>query len=364
MEKIKQILKFILRFFFPYSPEQYIPKRLYFFTTLTSGIAYTFIVGPYKLFVHPTVFITVPILFLIGFIGLGLHVLGKMGKRYPVFFITAQLVLNAVLWILNGGMGSPIGIAILLDFCLIFAILDVEWKKVVLFFFNLGLAGLLYFLQYTFPSLIVPYNDAKTQFFDNTVVFFASFVVIGQLFYQIFQGFQIERKRATEALKKLETDGQRDPLTGAYTRKFIEKIFEDLSNYNRKTRARFCVVMCDLDHFKMVNDTYGHLAGDAVLKEFSARAMDALRKSDYFGRYGGEEFLIVLPLVDSIGGAQIAEKVRMLISQSPMTTEEIKVTASFGVAEYRPGESFESLISHADNMLYTAKNSGRNCVRY
>ena len=124
------------------------------------------------------------------------------------------------------------------------------------------------------------------------------------------------------------------------------------------------VVLADIDHFKSINDTYGHFAGDAVLCEFARRLLACMRPYDDMGRYGGEEFLIVLPGCDETAAANQAERMRLALCREPMAMSEgrAEVTASFGATAWRPGAdaNAETLIRIADQALYQAKNSGRN----
>jgi diguanylate cyclase (GGDEF)-like protein len=129
------------------------------------------------------------------------------------------------------------------------------------------------------------------------------------------------------------------------------------------------VVLCDLDHFKEVNDTFGHLAGDAVLREGAAVLRRCLRSTDILGRYGGEEFLAVLPQVDLESARQAAERLRLGLEGARVrlpTGSELRITASFGVAsrDDLPGLlTTDLLVSLADRRLYEAKAAGRNCIR-
>jgi two-component system cell cycle response regulator len=128
----------------------------------------------------------------------------------------------------------------------------------------------------------------------------------------------------------------------------------------------FAVILLDLDHFKDVNDTYGHLSGDAVLKEAALRISTLIRAYDTLGRYGGEEFLIVAPAAAAPGAVGLAERIRKVIESAPISTPagEIRITASLGVAVSTAENPLDSqtLIRLADEALYRAKELGRNCI--
>jgi diguanylate cyclase (GGDEF)-like protein len=122
--------------------------------------------------------------------------------------------------------------------------------------------------------------------------------------------------------------------------------------------------MFDLDHFKAINDTYGHLGGDEVLKEVSRLVHRNIRTEDIFARYGGEEFIAILPETDQIHAIELADRLRrkILALRIPFNNSTIRVTASFGVAQLGADADIEKLVNDADSMLYKAKFNGRNTV--
>lgn len=152
-------------------------------------------------------------------------------------------------------------------------------------------------------------------------------------------------------------------------RAVIARIDEEVARCQRGSRT-CAVLFADLDHFKRINDTWGHPAGDAVLREVGQRLRAGLRQQDFVGRYGGEEFAIILTEVDIAQAVSVANKLCAALADQPClwtqneTVESIPVTGSFGVAVYTlHGSSGEELIAHADNGMYLAKQAGRNCVR-
>jgi len=123
-------------------------------------------------------------------------------------------------------------------------------------------------------------------------------------------------------------------------------------------------MMCDLDHFKQVNDAYGHQAGDLVLQAVAETARECIRETDLVCRWGGEEFLFLLPDCGGEKALELAEKIRLAVENRPVTygRDEIRVTVSLGVAELRPGERQGDLVKRSDVALYAAKAAGRNRV--
>jgi len=155
-----------------------------------------------------------------------------------------------------------------------------------------------------------------------------------------------------------------DNLTGICNRGVIlDTIRRERSRQDRGGNA-FAIVLADLDHFKYVNDTHGHLAGDAVLQEVARRMTNFIRPYDAVGRYGGEEFLIVVPSSDAMGALGLSERIRHGIEATPILADgvSISVTGSFGIAASTPGHLLDpqEMIRLADDALYRAKKNGRN----
>ena len=167
-------------------------------------------------------------------------------------------------------------------------------------------------------------------------------------------------KSHSEKLKKLSVT---DDLTGVGNHRYIMKELSNEVERAARYGSSLCVLMLDIDHFKKVNDTKGHLCGDNVLKSIGDTLASRLRNSDRIGRYGGEEFLILLPEQTLEKGVIVAEKLRQLISEIKIESCGIqKVTASIGVAQWKKDEPVEVILSRADKAMYMAKESGRNKV--
>ena len=170
--------------------------------------------------------------------------------------------------------------------------------------------------------------------------------------------------RLQAALRQVTELATRDELTGAYNRRYILDILEHERNRVGRNGAPFCICLLDLDHFKHINDTYGHSGGDIALKAFVQGVRSVQRDTDLLARYGGEEFLLFLPQTPLTMGYACAERVRSETSRLnmkglPLATQ---LTVSIGIAQYRPGESIDHMITRADDALYAAKRGGRNRV--
>lgn len=172
------------------------------------------------------------------------------------------------------------------------------------------------------------------------------------------------QRELVAAREELREQATKDFLTRIWNRSSILDILQrELTRAARELRP-VGVVLADLDHFKNINDTFGHFAGDAVLREFTRRAQGAMRPYDAMGRYGGEEFLMVLPGCDPVCTVSQAERLRVAIAADPVSIEETRytLTCSFGATCWQPGMNLtaEALIRVADEALYTAKKQGRN----
>lgn len=163
------------------------------------------------------------------------------------------------------------------------------------------------------------------------------------------------------AKMELEKMASIDKLTDIYNRRMIDQFLQVEIEIASRHNEELSLMIIDIDHFKHVNDNYGHLVGDMVLSQLSKIISDNLRNSDIFGRYGGEEFLIICPKTNKDGAFILAEKLRIIVNE--FTFDEVgHKTVSIGIAEFQPDDTIETLFKKADEALYEAKNSGRNRV--
>jgi len=164
--------------------------------------------------------------------------------------------------------------------------------------------------------------------------------------------------------KLLRQQLEQDALTGVSSRTSLLHELEEVLKRAAKTGQPLCLIMADLDHFKVINDAHGHLTGDQVLKEVAARIKAALREFDLVGRYGGEEFVVLLENTSHHTAQQIAERIRTRIGSEPIRIagKSLDLTVSQGLAVRREGDNAHSLLHRADQAMYKAKANGRNCV--
>ncbi len=163
------------------------------------------------------------------------------------------------------------------------------------------------------------------------------------------------------AVKKAESLANHDALTGACSRRYVMNLLER-EGYRAKRGNALSIGMLDLDHFKSINDSYGHATGDEVLKRICAIIQGALRETDFLGRYGGEEFILGFAQTPAAPAALVAERIRKVIAESTMLPDGKHVTVSIGVAGHHVPQTIEHTLARADAALYKAKAAGRNQV--
>ena len=186
-------------------------------------------------------------------------------------------------------------------------------------------------------------------------------VKIGRTIFKFISGGNIEVQYHEEIYRLMTIDG----LTEIHNRRFFTEALEKEASRCRRYERTFALIMFDIDRFKQINDTYGHLAGDAVLRQLGAVLRGKVRRDDVLARTGGEEFGVILPEVNREGAIILAGKLRELVQETHFRFEgtRIPVTVSLGVAEWTPNiREAEQLVKIADEKLYEAKRTGRNRV--
>ncbi|MBC8438506.1 MAG: cache domain-containing protein [Deltaproteobacteria bacterium] len=211
----------------------------------------------------------------------------------------------------------------------------------------------------------------------KTIQYFVYFIIIigiiflcmGYFFSKginsIFQGYKRTQKEQKDELEKvnaaLQIKATTDPLTTLYNRGYFNHCLKNEMERSKRYGSALSLIIFDIDRFKQVNDTFGHLSGDIVLKELSFLCLAIIRDSDILARWGGEEFIILVPENDKAAIMPFAEKLRTLIEKHPFSIKT-QVTCSFGVVQYIEEESKDDFIKRADQAMYKAKEEGRNKV--
>ncbi len=189
------------------------------------------------------------------------------------------------------------------------------------------------------------------------------------IYFSAIEQSRSEKERLEHLVKmrtrEIELLSQTDSLTGLWNRRHLEETLESEFKRAKRYSNELSIMIIDLDHFKNINDTYGHMAGDEVLREISARIKKCQRETDFIGRYGGEEIVVILPETDLHTASKVAETIRKTIEKEPVEFEDeiINVTTSIGISSLRnEHENYATLFSEADEALYNAKKLGRNRV--
>jgi diguanylate cyclase len=227
----------------------------------------------------------------------------------------------------------------------------------------LGLAGL--FLL-TDKPIAMPHGS-HIERFATMLVFM---LTIGRcMFLGIFSSalkaslYQSGQK-LREAYKRIEELAELDELTGSFNRRCIMRMLEDEIARSQRRNAPFSIALIDLDWFKRINDAYGHPTGDEVLRTFAITTFANIRSIDRFGRYGGEEFLLLLPDTDQDAAFRMLDRLRAIISELDWSafSPGMRVTISAGVATLRPNETSDNFLARTDSALYDSKAGGRNRI--
>jgi diguanylate cyclase len=278
------------------------------------------------------------------------------------------LMVGKVLWInvglVTSAVFTPPGVRVLL---LTVPLLGVLYAALHLSRRQLGVVTLLTWASYLLGMLVVGGKAADGDLGEGQLALLFSLMLLAMFFMagevvNLRDAFEHRRERLDEALHKLADLVIRDDLTGIYNRRYILDVLDRQKALADRGNVGFTVCYCDLDHFKRINDRFGHQRGDAVLRDFAGLAERMLRSVDYVARLGGEEFLLVLVGAGAREARQVvgrlAERTRQLTVHPHHP--DYRLTVSVGIAEFRPGESVEGVIQRADCALYRAKADGRD----
>jgi diguanylate cyclase (GGDEF)-like protein len=263
-----------------------------------------------------------------------------------------EVVAHAVVatWVIGWGSGFHYYILLTLPILIMSTVISKIDKLVGGPLFFATMLALDAFSRQRVPEVIVPAPMLTTLHYFNLISCMAILVFMSVLYL-----FQI--RRTEEQLRAMATT---DPLTQLNNRRALMDVIQHEERRLQRDRQTLSFVMADIDHFKQINDTHGHEAGDQVLQKVSRALADGVREVDHLARWGGEEFLVVLPGTDEIEAAQVAERLRQAVGALGLKDRAVSMT--FGVSEVRDHETAEHAISRADAALYEGKRSGRNRV--
>lgn len=205
----------------------------------------------------------------------------------------------------------------------------------------------------------------RLELFVNKIIALDMSLAIETYYQSHVAKLETSLRNMQEEEDQLRYKAETDLLTGLSNHVHVVELLGDALTAAKNTQEPLCVLMADLDHFKKINDSHGHLVGDGVLREVSRRVRAALRDIDIVGRYGGEEFIVVFTNTDITTAREVAERIREHIASSPINLQgnTISVTISIGLCAMVQEDDINSIIEKADQTLYVAKDSGRNCVK-
>jgi diguanylate cyclase (GGDEF)-like protein len=283
------------------------------------------------------------------------------------YFVAPQLIVSTAILLAFAYIAPEVGMMFLCTLFVVFNFgsLRSTPRQTAIFWtaMALGLAGL--FLL-TDKPISMPHGTYLERFATMSVFI----LTIGRcMFLGIFssamrQSLYQSGLKLKQAYKRIEELAELDELTGSFNRRCIMRMLDDEIARAHRSQTPCSIALIDLDWFKRINDSYGHPTGDEVLRTFAITVFANIRNFDRFGRYGGEEFLLVLP--DTLGdsAANILDRLRAIIAGLDWSafSPDMRVTISAGVATLRPDETEDSLLARADNALYAAKARGRNRI--
>ncbi len=211
------------------------------------------------------------------------------------------------------------------------------------------------------PADIISHASYSTEFKLRLLYSFLTVTFLSALYEN---SREKSYQKALELSKKYQQLAHFDPLTHLSNRRDALYILKREQARMVRTKEPFSIILCDVDHFKQINDQYGHNAGDSVLIELAKIFTNNIREQDYIARWGGEEFLFILPQTTAKSANHIAEKIQKRLQNSVVNYEndKIAVTVSMGIEQFRDEQNIDELINNADKHLYQAKNSGRNQI--
>lgn len=288
----------------------------------------------------------------------------KQGIIYTGFCITQSCILFPALYITGGGIDSGVPLLFMFGAVVTILLLDGLALILVLLLTVVVYAGA-YGLDYYNPGFTDMYTIAGDYtYIDISLTVITVGIGIGLFLRHLTKKFDADQEKSRELLFQIEDSSTRDPLTGAYNRRYLMEHIDDcIAQVESGEMRAFSILMFDIDHFKRINDTYGHLAGDDCIRNLSCILKNSLRNVDVVSRYGGEEFICVLPTAEDTPAFRRAEQIRESVELTQLSEEiDKKITISGGVVMYTPGMTPEELINEADENLYLAKEAGRNQI--
>lgn len=335
---------------------------------ILSGVTaalFLFLLTPLSLIYRPVSLATVVIL-IFGLVIFALFLLARFrDKIYPDLAMCSFLVASVPIWSQFGGARGPMPLIFLLVLMMVNAFFK-GWKYLIYSTLIILLPTVLSVYEQFNPDHITSLPGFLPELIQNSLsqllIFGFSLLAIRIVFHALASEHDKVRIYAIELEKRnqeLQEMALRDRMTGLYNHHHTFDVLHQECLRARRHDYPLSIVMMDIDHFKRINDSYGHLQGDKVLIKAAEIIRSCVRNVDIVGRYGGEEFLIILPQTPLMGAVDVAERIRREFHRHDFGIPLLRVTASLGVAEYN-GEETEKFVDRADQELYRAKQNGRD----
>ena len=281
---------------------------------------------------------------------------------FPFYFL-GSITLSALFFLSAGSFGNTVHF-FMLFFLIINSTAGYFYKRIISLLITLNI-GLLFWIQHAYPTSVIEYQSTADMMFDWLsvvfIVFPFTFLVISTLIHSYYQ----EKKKVEQANEQLKILALTDPMTKLFNRLAMLNAITVARERAIRSKEEVVLIIADIDLFKKVNDTYGHECGDKVIIRVAKILKEALRGQDLISRWGGEEFLMMLPNTSLVGGAEVARKIKELLARETINYEgqNLNVSLTFGVTTWDvPNEAIDKTIKRADEALYEGKENGRNCI--
>ncbi len=303
-----------------------------------------------------------PALFIVVDVGCILWSIRTKRWQWPAYITLGSSIfmLFPSLWFTTGGAtGSTLSLLVTSGLCVVIIFKGIARSFILV----ADLAMCLSFIvaEYLVPDIFIPYPTRFAWYTDLIIGITLSFTVNAALAYLVMRRYEKARRDETSLARQLELLSLTDPLCGVYNRRYLTACVDEEMRKCYDDGTNLCICILDLDHFKSVNDTFGHNFGDEVLVAVTQTVLSCLEKKDVFGRYGGEEFLVVFRDRSLPEAKEKAQEIRRAVKRIRWPNGA-HITLSCGVSSYIKGISLSAFIENADRNLYKAKNSGRDRV--
>ncbi|MCC0646734.1 GGDEF domain-containing protein [Clostridioides sp. ZZV15-6598] len=276
-----------------------------------------------------------------------------------VINIGLNIFLFPVLFFISGGVDSGMMFYFLLGISVISLTLD-GLKRIVMLLISMFVYCISIFLAFNYPNLIVSIGESRASDTISSFIIVSLFLCIVMIV--VLQEYSHERDKVYKLNQRLERQANIDDLTNLYNRRYLIQYMSNILKKPLEERT-MSIVLFDIDDFKKINDKYGHLCGNNVLIRFSEILIEEVGNYGIVSRYGGEEFIVVMPSFTKSKAIDLAERIRIHVSSDKKLFDLVnKITVSGGVEEYTENMTMEKIVKGADTKLYIAKNSGKNKI--